>query len=85
MAFKVQLPERVVVYELAAGDSSGMHYKVKEKINSKLDCNLLVVCSNHLVLCQVKYYLFYCVCSFKGHADQIFKVLYSGTSSDSSK
>ena len=29
-----------------------MHYKVKEKINQRLECNLLVVCADHLVLCQ---------------------------------
>ena len=28
--------------------------RVKEKINQKIDCNLLVVCTNHLVLCQEK-------------------------------
>lgn len=50
----VQLPERVVIYELFAGDSTGMHYKVKEKISFLLECNLLVVCSEHLVLCQDK-------------------------------
>ncbi|XP_065343413.1 intraflagellar transport protein 122 homolog [Cloeon dipterum] len=48
----VQLPERIIIYELYAGDSSGMHYRVKEKINQKLVCNLLVVCADHLVLCQ---------------------------------
>ena len=31
-----------------------MHYRVKEKIGQKVDCNLLVVCTNHLVLCQEK-------------------------------
>ncbi|KDR19634.1 hypothetical protein L798_06155, partial [Zootermopsis nevadensis] len=50
----VQLPERVVIYELNSGDSVGMHYRVKEKINQKLECNLLVVCTEHLVLCQEK-------------------------------
>lgn len=29
-----------------------MHYRVKEKITQKLDCSLLVVCSEHLVVCQ---------------------------------
>ena len=29
-------------------------HRVKEKINQKIDCNLLVVCTNHLVLCQEK-------------------------------
>lgn len=50
----VQLPERVVIYELHSGDSTGMLYRSKEKINQKLDCNLLVVCTRHLVLCQEK-------------------------------
>ncbi|KAL0279839.1 UNVERIFIED_CONTAM: hypothetical protein PYX00_001315 [Menopon gallinae] len=50
----VQLPERIVIYELAAGDTSGMHYKVKQKVHIKVECNLLVVCSEHLILCQDK-------------------------------
>ncbi len=62
----VQLAERIVVYELysgadpqsggnaGGGGSSNMHYRVKEKINQKIECNLLVVCTNHLVLCQEK-------------------------------
>lgn len=28
-------------------------YRVKEKIHKKLDCNLLVVTSEHVILCQV--------------------------------
>lgn len=54
MCLQVQLPERVVIYELYSGEPTGMHYRVKEKINSKLQCNLLVVCTDNLVLCQVK-------------------------------
>ena len=50
----VQLAERIVIYELYSGDLADMHYRVKEKINQKVDCNLLVVCTNHLVLCQEK-------------------------------
>lgn len=50
----MQLPERIVIYEQYAADSASMHYRVKDKINQKLDCNLLVVCMNHLVLCQEK-------------------------------
>ena len=49
----VQLPERVVIYELYSGEATDMHYRVKEKISQKLDCTLLVVCTNHIVLCQV--------------------------------
>ncbi|XP_014288077.1 intraflagellar transport protein 122 homolog isoform X2 [Halyomorpha halys] len=50
----VQLGERVVIYELYSNDSSGMRYRVKEKLVIKVDCYLLVVCSNHVVLCQEK-------------------------------
>lgn len=31
-----------------------MHYKVKEKIGKKFNCSLLVICAQHLVLCQEK-------------------------------
>lgn len=50
----VQLPERVVLYELSSAENQPMHYKVKEKISQKFDCSLLVVCSQNLVLCQEK-------------------------------
>ena len=47
----VQLPDKVVIYELYADDAADMHYRIKEKILKKLECNLLVVTSNHVVLC----------------------------------
>ncbi|GJQ71136.1 hypothetical protein Trydic_g1040 [Trypoxylus dichotomus] len=50
----VQLPERVVIYELYSNDINDMHYRVREKITQKLDCSLLVICSEHLVVCQEK-------------------------------
>uniref|UniRef100_A0A336MIF6 Intraflagellar transport protein 122 homolog n=1 Tax=Culicoides sonorensis TaxID=179676 RepID=A0A336MIF6_CULSO len=50
----VQLPERVVLYELNSAENQPMHYRVKEKIGKKFDCSLLVVTSQHLVLCQEK-------------------------------
>lgn len=50
----VQLPERVLLYELNSAEHQPMHYKVKEKITKKFDCSLLVVCAQHLVLCQEK-------------------------------
>ena len=51
---QVQLPDKIVVYELYSDDAADMHYRVKEKINKKFDCNLLVVCSQHIILCQEK-------------------------------
>ena len=50
----VQLAERINIYELYSAESADMHYRVKEKINQRVDCNLLVVCTNHIVLCQEK-------------------------------
>ncbi|XP_054629542.1 intraflagellar transport protein 122 homolog isoform X3 [Dunckerocampus dactyliophorus] len=50
----IQLPEKIIIYELFSEDSSDMRYRIKEKICKKFDCNLLVVCSNHIVLCQEK-------------------------------
>lgn len=51
------MPEKILIYELYSDDSSDMHYRVKEKIAKKFECNLLVVCSDHIILCQV--------CAFK--------------------
>uniref|UniRef100_A0A669DWF7 Intraflagellar transport protein 122 homolog n=1 Tax=Oreochromis niloticus TaxID=8128 RepID=A0A669DWF7_ORENI len=50
----IQLPEKILIYELYSDDSSDMHYRVKEKICRKFECNLLVVCSQHIILCQEK-------------------------------
>ena len=50
---KVQLQERIVIYELHGSENSDMQYRVRDKINQKIDCTLLVVCTNHVVLCQV--------------------------------
>uniref|UniRef100_A0A1A8F5N9 Intraflagellar transport protein 122 homolog n=1 Tax=Nothobranchius korthausae TaxID=1143690 RepID=A0A1A8F5N9_9TELE len=50
----IQLPEKITIYELYTDDSSDMRYRVKEKICRKFECNLLVVCSQHIILCQEK-------------------------------
>lgn len=50
----IQLPEKILIYELHSDDSNDMHYRVKEKICRRFECNLLVVCSQHIILCQVK-------------------------------
>nr|XP_055048368.1 intraflagellar transport protein 122 homolog isoform X1 [Misgurnus anguillicaudatus] len=50
----IQLPEKILVYELYSDDSSDMHYRIKEKICRRFECNLLVVCSQHIILCQEK-------------------------------
>lgn len=50
----IQMPEKILIYELYSDDSSDMYYRVKEKIVKKFECNLLVVCSDHIILCQVR-------------------------------
>ncbi|XP_070289694.1 intraflagellar transport protein 122 homolog isoform X4 [Myotis yumanensis] len=50
----IQVPEKIIIYELYSDDSSDMRYRVKEKIVKKFECNLLVVCSDHIILCQEK-------------------------------
>eukprot|EP01137_Pigoraptor_chileana_P031284 Opistho-2@18911 len=50
----VQLPDRVIIYELYRDDNSTFHYKIKEKISKKIECSLLVVTAHHIILCQEK-------------------------------
>eukprot|EP01002_Notosolenus_urceolatus_P013184 NODE_43_length_3237_cov_15.831556_g34_i0.p1 GENE.NODE_43_length_3237_cov_15.831556_g34_i0~~NODE_43_length_3237_cov_15.831556_g34_i0.p1 ORF type:complete len:1042 (+),score=386.07 NODE_43_length_3237_cov_15.831556_g34_i0:156-3128(+) len=50
----VQLPDRIIIYELFHDDNYEMKHRVKERIQKKLDCNLLVVTSHHIVLCLEK-------------------------------
>ena len=54
---QVQLPDRIVIYELYSEDAADMHYRIKEKINKKFDCNLLVVTANNIILCLVSWLL----------------------------
>lgn len=51
----IQLPEKILIYELYSDDTADMHYRIKEKICRKFECNLLVVCSQHIILCQVSW------------------------------
>ncbi|XP_063677481.1 intraflagellar transport protein 122 homolog isoform X2 [Bolinopsis microptera] len=48
----VQLPDKIIVYELYSDDVSDMHYRVKDKIMQRFDCNLLVVTAHHILLCK---------------------------------
>lgn len=70
----IQLPEKILIYELYSDDSSDMHYRIKEKICRKFECNLLVVCSQHIILCQVRLRtnLFMCKSLFTSHITLIF-------------
>jgi len=48
----VQLPDKVLIYEVSPGDPLDMHYKNIEKIKQKFVCSLLVVTTHHIILCQ---------------------------------
>jgi intraflagellar transport protein 122 len=49
----VQLPDRVLIYQLnTPSDDNDMHYVSVAKIQRVFDCNLLVITSNHFILCQ---------------------------------
>lgn len=50
----IQLPDRILIYETTSGNAKDLHYQLKQKIIKKLDCNLLVVTSNNIILCQEK-------------------------------
>lgn len=52
----VQLPGRVIIYELAPGAGpEDLRYRVATRVSRQLDCSLLVVTSGHLTLCQVSW------------------------------
>eukprot|EP00731_Ephydatia_muelleri_P000623 Em0001g623a len=50
----VQLTDRIIVYEVTSDEPTDMQYKVKEKISKHVECSLLVVCSENIVLCLEK-------------------------------
>ncbi|CAL1157693.1 unnamed protein product, partial [Cladocopium goreaui] len=59
----VQLPDKVLIYEVSHDDPLDMHYKNIEKIKQKFVCSLLVVTTNHIILCQERKLQLY---SFQG-------------------
>ncbi|KAJ1472731.1 intraflagellar transport 122 [Baffinella frigidus] len=51
----VQLPDRVLIYELReGGEENDMHYVKRNTVQRAVECNLLVVTSFHIILCQEK-------------------------------
>ncbi|CEM25386.1 unnamed protein product [Vitrella brassicaformis CCMP3155] len=48
----VQLPDKVLIYEVAQDDPTDLHYKSMDKIRQRFECSLLVVTSHHIILCQ---------------------------------
>lgn len=48
------MPDKVIIYDLEKGDEADMNYRVKDRIQQRIDCNLLVITAEHLVLCYVR-------------------------------
>jgi intraflagellar transport protein 122 len=61
----VALPEKILVYEMVTSDlhsspsssstgvmSSSCQYRIIQRLTTEVECSLLVVCDQHLVLCQ---------------------------------
>lgn len=63
----VQLPDKVIIYEVSHDDPLDMHYKNIEKIKQKFVCSLLVVTTHHIILCQERKLQLY---SFKGNLER---------------
>ena len=56
----VQLPDKLVIYQMVESDDpDDMQYRVMTKIEENLKCNLLVITSNHVMLCMEKKILLY--------------------------
>jgi intraflagellar transport protein 122 len=49
----VQLPDKVIIYEIESNDSKDMNYKGKKSISKKFDCNLFFVTHENLIICEV--------------------------------
>eukprot|EP00052_Salpingoeca_macrocollata_P008243 m.65502 g.65502 ORF g.65502 m.65502 type:complete len:1216 (+) comp16496_c0_seq1:48-3695(+) len=47
----VQLPNQISVYDVV-DDNGTAKIKIRDRIKKKFECNLLVVCSEHVILCQ---------------------------------
>ncbi|EER08105.1 WD-repeat protein, putative [Perkinsus marinus ATCC 50983] len=50
----VQLPQKVLVYEVPGDDPLDMRYQPVDKVRITLDCSLLVATAQHFILCHEK-------------------------------
>ena len=40
-----------MIYEQQEGEQ--LHYVIKERISQNFECSLMVICTNHIILCHV--------------------------------
>ncbi|CEF71315.1 Intraflagellar transport protein 122 homolog [Strongyloides ratti] len=52
----IQLSDKINIYNQVSGDKDNepLDYRLVERINQNFECSLLVICSEHLILCQEK-------------------------------
>ncbi|KAF5403013.1 Intraflagellar transport protein [Paragonimus heterotremus] len=48
----IQLSDKILIYEPSTEDPTDMHYRVREKLIQNIECQLLVVTTHNLVVCQ---------------------------------
>ena len=50
----VQLPDKIVVYEVETNDPKDMNYKGKKSISKRLECSLFFITGAHMITCHDK-------------------------------
>ena len=38
-------------------ETEHLHYVIKERINQNFECSLMVICTNHIILCHVIFFI----------------------------
>lgn len=49
---QIQLTDKILIYEPASNEPTDMHYRVHAKLIENIECQLLVVTTHNLVICQ---------------------------------
>ncbi|OMJ73010.1 hypothetical protein SteCoe_28414 [Stentor coeruleus] len=47
----VQVTDRIIIYAVQSEDEQDLRYKTYKKINQKIDCNMMVLAFNHVIIC----------------------------------
>ncbi|RTG82186.1 intraflagellar transport protein 122 [Schistosoma bovis] len=49
---KIQLSEKILIYESSSDDMKDMHYRICAKLLQQIHCHYLLIITNHLIICQ---------------------------------